>query len=258
LTALQRLGFADDVTVPEITRDGDPTEQIAELEQAFTRDLPDDFGQIVVYRSDSLAEKGETLERAQQLLVTIKRGFVAAMIVTVLALVGAVLLAHKRLRAVVILLLSSAAVFLIARAVVNKVLDDVPSIASTPAGRTALDVTMRELAEGLLGALAVVALLFVMAALVVYMLDPNSAVRQRVAARAGSPSLQAAIAANRVVVAFVSAGAALLVITLAGFHVLTVIIALLLAALGMYALWLPDAPRVDESGVPPSGPVAAD
>jgi hypothetical protein len=78
-----------------------------------------------------------------------------------------------------------------------------------------------------------------------------------VAVRAGSPSLAAAIAANRVGVAFASIGAALLVITLAGFHVLTVIIALLLAALGLYALWLPDAPGVDESA-PPSGPVTAD
>jgi hypothetical protein len=254
LTALQRLGFASDVAVPEFTREGVASEQISELEQAFNRDLPDDFGQVVVYRSDSLAEKGETLERAQQLLVTIKRGFVVAIVVTVIALVGAVLLARKRMRAVVILLLSSAVAFIIGRAVVNKVLDDVPSIARAPAGRTALDVTMRELAEGLLGTLAVGAILFVIAALVVYLLDPNSALRQRIATTAGSPSLRAAIAANRVVVAFVSIAAALLVITLGGFHVLTVIIALLLAALGMYALRLPDAPGVDGSGAPPAAP----
>jgi hypothetical protein len=258
VTALQRLGFASDVTVPELTREGEPSQQIAELEQAFSRDLPDDFGQVVVYRSDSLAEKGQTLERAQQLLVTIKRGFILAIIVTVVALVGAVLLARRRMRAVVVLLLSSAAVFVIARALVNKILDDAPSIARTPAGRTALDVTMRELAEGLLGALAVLALLFLVGASIAYLLDPNSALRQRVAVRAGSPSLQAAIASNRLVVAFVSIGAALLVITLAGFHVATVIVALLFAALGMYALWLPDAPGADRPGPQSPEPAPAD
>src|SRR4029077_8051728 len=69
---LQRLGFASDVTVPELTRDGKPEEQIAQLEQAFNRDLPDGFGQIVVYQSDSLAQKGETLQRVQQLVIVIQ------------------------------------------------------------------------------------------------------------------------------------------------------------------------------------------
>ena len=64
LQTLQGYGLLDDATIPELTRDGDPAEQIAQLEDGLGRDLPDDFGQIVVYRSDSLAEKSETLQRA--------------------------------------------------------------------------------------------------------------------------------------------------------------------------------------------------
>ena len=82
--------------------------------------------------------------------------------------------------------------------------------------------------------------------------------RSGIAVRAGSPSLPAAIAANRLVVAFAAIGAALLVITLAGFHVATVIVALLLAALGGYALWLPDAPGADRPGTPPTPASAGD
>ena len=74
-------------------------EQISQLEDGLGRDLPDDFGQIVVYRSDSLAAKGETLQRAQQLVVVLQRGFVLILIVTAVAIAGTVLVARHRLRA---------------------------------------------------------------------------------------------------------------------------------------------------------------
>ena len=61
LQTLQGFGLLDDATIPELTRDGEPAQQISQLEDGLGRDLPDDFGQIVVYRSDSLAEKSETL-----------------------------------------------------------------------------------------------------------------------------------------------------------------------------------------------------
>lgn len=239
LQALQRFGLIDDVTVPDLTRDGDPAEQIAELEQAFDRDLPDDFAQIVVYQSDSVARAGETVERAQQLLITIKRAFYLILAVTVVALVGAVLLARARRRAVLILLLSSAGVFVIARAIVNKVLDDVPGIARAPAGQAALAAVSTSLADGLVKAFGVGALLFVLAALVVYLLDPQCAVRRRLAASTGSASLASLVAANRTVVMLVAFGAALLVITLAGWNWLSVLIAVALVAIGLIA-WRSD------------------
>ncbi|HZB43076.1 MAG TPA: hypothetical protein VE487_19040, partial [Ilumatobacter sp.] len=125
LQTLQGFGLLDDATIPELARDGDPTEQIAQLEDGLGRDLPEDFGQIVVYRSDSLAEKGETLERTQQLLVVVKRAFVLIMIVTAVAIAGTMLVARDRSRAALGLLLGAAATFVVVRALLNKVLDEV-------------------------------------------------------------------------------------------------------------------------------------
>jgi hypothetical protein len=250
LQTLQRVGLLSDVTIPELDRQGDPSEQIAELEQALGRQFDDDFGQVVVYRSDSLASAGETVDRVQQLLILIKRSFYVILAVTAVALVGSVLLAHRRRRAILILLLSSAATFVLARAVVNRVLDDVPSIARTPAGQAAVAASTSALADGLVKAFGVGAVLFVVSAMVVYMLDPDSAVRRRIAASTGDASLTAAVAANRTLVAIVSFGAALLVITLAGFTVLSLVVAIALAALGVFALRAPAQPTPT---LPPPG-----
>lgn len=249
LQLLQNVGLLDDATIPELDRQGDPTAQIAELEAGLGRDLPDDFGQIVVYRSDSLAAKGETLQRAQQGLVLIKRAFVLILIVTVVALAGTLLVARNRMRAAFALLLGATATFVLVRALAKKVLDDIPSVARTAAGQAALAAATSSLADSLVKALGVLAVLFLVGALVVYVLDGNSALRRRVAARSGSPTLSAAVASYRVPIAFVAAAGALLVITIGGFGVLSLIVALLLVVLAMYALWAPDPPAADS--VPP-------
>jgi hypothetical protein len=254
LQTLQGFGLLDDATIPELTRDGDPAEQIAQLEDGLGRDLPEDFGQIVVYRSDSLAEKGETLQRAQQLVVALQRGFVLILIVTAVAIAGTVLVARNRSRAAVRLLLGATATFVVVRALVKEVLEQVPSVARTPAGREALAAATTSLADSLVKALGVLAVLFLLGAIVVYVLDPDSGLRRRVATRIGSPSLRDAIAAYRVPVALISAGAALLVITIAGFSLLSLIVALLLAVLAMFALWVPD--RLGADAPPPEPPPA--
>jgi hypothetical protein len=253
LQTLQGFGLLDDATIPELTREGDPAEQIAQLEEGLGRDLPDDFGQIVVYQSDSLAQKGETLERAQQLLVVVKRAFVLILIVTAVAIAGTMLVARDRFRAALGLLLGAGATFVVVRALVNKVLDEVPGVARTPGGQAALAAATTSLADGLVKALGVLAVLFFVGALVVYVLDADSALRRRVAARTGTPTLRGAIAAYRVGVALIAAAAALLVITIAGFSVLSLIVALLLAVLAMFALWVPDQP----SNPPPPPDITA-
>ncbi|HTH06611.1 MAG TPA: hypothetical protein VL916_12105, partial [Ilumatobacteraceae bacterium] len=254
LQRLQKFGLLDDATIPELSRDGDPTEQIAQLSEGLGRELPADFGQIVVYRSDSLAAKGETVERAQQALVLIKRSFVLILAVTVVAIAGTLLVARKRMRAAFALLLGSAATFVVVRAVAKKVLEDVPSVARTAAGQAALAAATSSLADSLVKALGVLAVLFLVGAIVVYMLDANSAVRRRAAARSGSPTFGAAVAAYRVPVALVAAAGALLVITIGGFTVLSLVVALLLVVLAMYALWAPDAPALDAPAVEPAPP----
>ena len=186
--------------------------------------------------------------------MALQRGFVLILIVTAVAIAGTVLVARNRLRAALVLLLGAAATFVVVRAVVNKVLDEIPSVARTPAGQAALAAATTSLADSLVKALGVLAVLFLIGAIVVYVLDADSALRRRLATRTGSPSLRDAIAAYRVPVALMSAGAALLVITIAGFTVLSLIVALLLAVLAMFALWVPDQLGAD---APPPEPPAA-
>jgi hypothetical protein len=252
LQAVQQFGLLDNATIPELSREGNPSEQIAQLESGLGRDLPDDFGQIVVYRSASLAEKSQTLERAQQLLVVAKRALVLMVIVTVVAIAGMVLVARNRLRATLWMLLGAGATFIVARALVNKVRDDLPSVARAPAGEAALRAVTSSLTDGLVKALGVLAVLFVLGAFVVYVVDADSALRRRVATRTGTSSLRGAIAAYRVPVALIAAVAALLVITIGGFSVLSLIVALALAVLAMFALWVPDDLVAAPPDVPPT------
>ena len=73
LTFVQGLGLLDQLEVPELTRAGDPAAQIAELESATGRDLPDDFGQLTVFESDRLAEAQASVQNAQRTVALLKR-----------------------------------------------------------------------------------------------------------------------------------------------------------------------------------------
>ena len=248
VAALQRFGLADEVVVPELTIDGDPAAQRLELEQALGRELPDEFGQVVVYRSESLADAGRSLDEAQRLLVLIRRTLLIVLAVVVVASIATVTLARRRPRAAALLLGALACTFVLCRAIVGALLDDVPSAAKTPAGQTALDVAARSLTDGLLAAFGTGAVLFACGALVAYALDADGQLRRRVAARVGDPSLTAALANYRTVVGVVAGIAALLVLTVGGVHIVTSLIALALVALAAYA-WLVSKPLTSRPSV---------
>ena len=72
----QDRGVLTSVDLPELSREGDPQEQITALEDAFGRDLPDDFGQLVVYSSATVAEGQAAVARAQDAFAMFKRGIV--------------------------------------------------------------------------------------------------------------------------------------------------------------------------------------
>ena len=63
LQELSDLGVPGLDKIPELTPDGDPSQQIAQLEEATGRDLPDDFGQLVVYRSDRLSNAQDAVSK---------------------------------------------------------------------------------------------------------------------------------------------------------------------------------------------------
>jgi hypothetical protein len=94
-----------DVTLPEISESDVPSASIAKLEQALGIDLPDTYGQIVVYDSEELASLQQALYVFQRLLVLL--------LLLIPILVAASLLVSTRRRRTLIQLTTGAAVGLV-------------------------------------------------------------------------------------------------------------------------------------------------
>jgi hypothetical protein len=162
LSLIQGLGLFEDLDVPELTRAGDPDEQIAALEAATGRDLPDDFGQLVVFESDRLAEAQASIQNAQRTAAFVKRAVWVLAALAVVLLAGTVLLAQNRWRAAFWLALGSAIAMVISRTLVRRVVDDAPELVPGAAAQAAIANILGEATSGLLrltGLIAIVAVL---------------------------------------------------------------------------------------------------
>lgn len=94
-----------DVTLPQITADEIPSQAISQLEQALGVDLPENYGQIVVYDSNELAALQQALYTFERLLVFL--------LILIPVLVAASLLVSTRRRRTLIQLTTGAAVGLV-------------------------------------------------------------------------------------------------------------------------------------------------
>ena len=250
LQAVQNIGLLDGVVIPELTAEGDPAAQAAELEQAFGRDLPDGFGQLVVYSSESLADGQESLARAQQAVVTVKRGIVLVVAITVLAFAASILLAVRRRRAILALLLASVAAMVIARTIVRKIVEDAQTLVVEPGARAAIKATVFTLTEGLRTAVTLTVVVGLVLAIVAYLGGSSSAARSiRGATGSARGSLRGTVDAHRDATAIIAFGGAVGVIAVAGFGVAQLVVALVLVVLGAWALW---APGRIETAAPPA------
>jgi hypothetical protein len=164
LTLVQGLGLFTQLDVPELTRAGDPNEQIAEVESALGRDLPDDFGQLVVFESERLAEAQASVENAQRAVALIKRATWLLAVLSVVFIAATIILARHRWRAGLGLALGTTVAMVLSRALVNRVVDDAPDVAPGAAGRAAIADILGEATKGLL---RLTALLVILAAIVI-------------------------------------------------------------------------------------------
>ncbi len=237
LLAIQDLGVLESATVPVFTADGDPAAQQAELSAAIGRELPANFGQMVVYRSDKLSNAQESLARAQNALVIARRSLLLLLAITVLAFVACLALAVRRGRTAMVLLLASAAAMVVVRAIVRKVKAQAPSLVVDPGARAALRSTVNTLSQGLLTAVTVLAILGVLAAIGLYVTgDSKRAVALRGRAGTAGSGMGSLVAAHGDVVSIVAFAAAVMVIFFSGISLVTLIIAALLGALGVWAM----------------------
>ena len=149
LDAVQGLGLLQRVELPEFSADGNPTEQIAELEEAIGVDLPADFAQLTVFKGDAVLQASSTVQQAQNAVVLVKRSTAFIFVATVLAWILALVLAHRRRRTALTLVISGIIVMLLARFAINRVVSESPNLVVNPGARAALASALRTLAGGL-------------------------------------------------------------------------------------------------------------
>src|SRR3954454_10621326 len=148
LGVLQNLGLFDTLVIPELTADGDPAKQIADLEQATGRDLPDNFGQLVVYESQALSDAQASIQNAQRTVILAKRSLWLLAALTVAFIGGAIALARDRWRAVLWLALGVAGAMILLRTAVRRVGEEAPTLAARPGGQAAIDSIFGDLSQG--------------------------------------------------------------------------------------------------------------
>lgn len=152
---VQDRGFLTDVRIPDLNAAGDPGEQIEALEAATGRALPDDFGQLVVYRSEQVGQARLAVARAQQAVVLFRTSVVAIVAVAALALVATLALARNRARAVAVVAAGSILALALARLAIGRVVSDAPTLAVDPGARAAIRSMVETLASGLVTLLSV-------------------------------------------------------------------------------------------------------
>ena len=162
LTRVQSLGLLSDLDVPELTRAGDPREQIAELESATGRDLPDDFGQLTVFESEKLAEAQASVQNAQRAVALLKRATWVLAGLAIVFLVATIVVARNRWRAALLLALGCVVGMVLSRTLVHRVVDDAPELVPSAAGQAAIADILGEATRGLLRLTALIAILAVL------------------------------------------------------------------------------------------------
>lgn len=256
--AIQNLGLLTNVEFPQLDPAGDPQQQIADLEDTFGRDLPDDFGQLTVYQSDRLANAEQIVARAQEVVVVARRALAAVLVVTVACIAGCILLARRRRRATLILALAVAGVMVLARILVNRLIERLPELAVNPAARAAVSDVLDSLTDGLRALISLTIIVGLIIALIAYLRgDSASAGSIKSAAGAGGGSVVTAASAHRDATALIAFGAALGILLLFGLGWFPVSAAALLAGVGIAALVVPRSDADSATGPPvtPDTPV---
>jgi hypothetical protein len=128
--------------IPTITASTPVDQARAELSQALGRTLPADFGTPVLFHSDKLAS-------AQHLVHVFNRLIVALVIVTVALLIGTVVVAERRRRAIVALAIGIVVSMSLAVVLTKVITNQVAASIAQPDDRNAVSATIKSVLKGL-------------------------------------------------------------------------------------------------------------
>jgi hypothetical protein len=262
LQQISQQGILGNVKIPPLsTPDDQPSAQTQELASKLGVTLPPDFGQLGVFKSDSL-------HSAQQALRLIKRALVLLVVVTVVLIALTLLLSLHRLRTLAELGVGVAVAMLVAWAVTRRIVSDLVSQVGTADGRKTIRAVVTDTLSTLRTITIILAVIGVVVALVAFVCGKSRSaawIRARFkrlsVAAGGSGEGSAAravgfVAAHRDGLAVIGAGVGLLILLIAGFTWGTVIAAAVVVAAWEGAVWYcssrADVARTPTDTTPPA------
>jgi hypothetical protein len=131
LTKLDETGLLpDSVDVPKIDRTTPPHEAIADLSEALGVDIPDDFGQVTVYDSDTLAQAQEAVRIFDRLVILL-------VVLTLVLAAASIILSTNRRRTILQLGLAIVAALVVSLALLNATTDHILGLISDDVDRSA-------------------------------------------------------------------------------------------------------------------------
>lgn len=179
LAALQDRGIIPSrIALPE-PGSGDG---VALLEAAFDRDLPDDFGTVVLYEGQAVADAQESFGQLQSALALFKRGVVALWVAAVVLMVAALALSIRRTRTLFQLGVAIAASMTVFQVLVFRAAEVLPEVATSPDARDVAAALVEAATVGLKRFAGVLILVGIAVAVTGY-LASRSADRAHVAGR---------------------------------------------------------------------------
>jgi len=175
------------------------TDAINRIEQLTDRQLPDDFGQIVVFRSDSVAEAGNAVATAQKLVELFQQFRVFVVMVAIITLAAAVYFSRDRRRACVWIFFGIGASCLLLRTSISYGISESTTLLNTIGGQLAIETMLTSLTADLMRTYLIILYVsaFIAAGLVVLDNKPAvEALRQRIEILKSGPVTTPDVAAS--------------------------------------------------------------
>ncbi len=246
LDLIEGTGLLRNVDLPDLDPSGDPATQIRELEAALRHPLPSDFGQLVIYDSETVASASTIVARAQQALVVFRRSVAVILVLTAVSVAATIAVATSRRRAMLLLLLGTVGAMGLGRAIIQAVVAAAPGLAVQPGARAAIRTVVTSMAEGLLAATAVAVATALALSILAFTTGPGSSAR----------STRSALRRNREVVSLLAFVAATATLTVAGFSLGPLMVVVVGGASLVVVAWQPDADVVvaATTGASPDAP----
>jgi hypothetical protein len=179
LLRLQERGvIPSDVDLPAPGEQVTVPDQVASVADALGVQLDDDFGQVTVYESESLANAQATVAEAQRLLAIVQRAVVAIVILTLVLIALALLVSTNRWRTLAQLGIGFALVMALAIVIVNRVVENVPETIQAPGARAATATLLESATASLRRGVILVALIGLAMALVGYLFGRSESAQE--------------------------------------------------------------------------------